>query len=170
LPHPDRAFDDALAAFVLNHLSDPEDGLRELVRVTRPGGAILAATFSNESSHAGRDRIDAVAVEHGFTPPDWYVELKASVMPTLGSADAMAVAAREAGLREIAVDERPVDVGITDPVDLVAYRLGQANYAEHLAALSEQERHELVAAAVEAVGPQMEPYRPIVVFLRAMVG
>jgi SAM-dependent methyltransferase len=166
LPHPDDAFDDSLAAFVLNHLAEPVAGLRELARVTRSGGAVIAATFSSESQHDGRDRVDEVAAARGFGPPEWYVEMKASIMPLLGSADAMADAAADAGLVDVEVDERPVDVGVTRAEDLVAYRLGQANYADYVAALGEDERRELFRAAVEAVG-QMEPYRPIVVFLRA---
>jgi ubiquinone/menaquinone biosynthesis C-methylase UbiE len=46
------------AAFVLNHLTDPSTGLTELARVTRPGGAVLAAVFSNTSRDPARDKID----------------------------------------------------------------------------------------------------------------
>jgi hypothetical protein len=148
-------------------LDEPVLGLRELTRVTKTGGAILASVFSNESKHEGRDRIDKAATDLGFTSPDWYLDMKERMVPLLGTADNMAAAAQEAGLSNVAVDERPVDVGITQAEDLVAYRLGQANYADHIASLSEDQRAELFAAAVEAVGPNMQPYRPIVVFLRA---
>jgi ubiquinone/menaquinone biosynthesis C-methylase UbiE len=43
LPFPDGAFDAVRAERVFQHLGDPEAGLREMIRVTRPGGRILVA-------------------------------------------------------------------------------------------------------------------------------
>ncbi|SHL46785.1 class I SAM-dependent methyltransferase [Actinacidiphila paucisporea] len=40
LPLQDRAFDVVFAAGLLHHLPDPAAGLRELARVTRPGGRL----------------------------------------------------------------------------------------------------------------------------------
>jgi hypothetical protein len=51
LPLRDRAVDDVLAAFVLNHLDDPA---AELARLTRPGGALLASGYSTASRSAAR--------------------------------------------------------------------------------------------------------------------
>ena len=61
LPLVTHAVDDAVAAFVLNHLTDPSAGLAELARVTRPGGVVLAAVFGNTGRDPARDKIDAVA-------------------------------------------------------------------------------------------------------------
>jgi ubiquinone/menaquinone biosynthesis C-methylase UbiE len=70
LPLPADSADDVVAAFVLNHLADPVTGLAELARVTRPGGAILATAFANDSRSAARDRIDAAAgAAAGRRPP-----------------------------------------------------------------------------------------------------
>ena len=41
LPFSDGSFDVALAAHVLEHLPAPHDGLRDLVRAVRPGGAVV---------------------------------------------------------------------------------------------------------------------------------
>jgi ubiquinone/menaquinone biosynthesis C-methylase UbiE len=71
LPLADGSVDDAVGAFVLNHLTDPVSGLAELARVTRPGGAILAAVFSNDSRSEARDRIDAIAQAAGWQVPAW---------------------------------------------------------------------------------------------------
>jgi ubiquinone/menaquinone biosynthesis C-methylase UbiE len=38
LPYPDASFDAALAQLVVHFMADPVAGLREMARVTRPGG------------------------------------------------------------------------------------------------------------------------------------
>ena len=49
LPFPDGTFDAALAQLVVHFMSDPVQGLREMGRVTRPGGVIAACVWN----HAG---------------------------------------------------------------------------------------------------------------------
>jgi len=49
LPYDDRAFDAALAQLVVHFMSDPVGGLREMGRVTRPGGVVAACVWD----HAG---------------------------------------------------------------------------------------------------------------------
>jgi ubiquinone/menaquinone biosynthesis C-methylase UbiE len=168
LPVAEGSIDDALAAFVLNHLQQPGIGLAELVRVVRPGGAVLAAVYSNESRSAARDRIDQVATGAGWRAPDWYVDLKATAVPLLGNAASMEAAARSAGLVSITVDERPVDVGITQPEQLVDYRFGQAQFAGWLDGIGAAHSEEVRGLAIEEIRPIMTPYRPIVVFLVAL--
>jgi hypothetical protein len=53
------------------------------------------------------------------------------------------------------VEERPVDVGVTEPGQLVSYRLGPRRAAE------------FASHAADVIGPVMRPYRPIVIFLAA---
>jgi len=168
LPLADASVDDAVAAFVLNHLRDPEAGFAELVRVTRPGGAVLATVYSNASRSVVRDLLDEVAKQAGWRVPDWYLETKASAVPLLGSAPAMEAAARAAGLCGVSVEERPVDVGVTEPEQLVTYRYGQAHFAAWLDDIGPERTRALHRAAAEAIRPVMEPYRPIVVFLAAV--
>lgn len=49
LPFPDAAFDAALAQLVVHFMKDPVQGLREMGRVTRPGGTVAACVWD----HAG---------------------------------------------------------------------------------------------------------------------
>jgi ubiquinone/menaquinone biosynthesis C-methylase UbiE len=167
LPLPAGRVDDAVAAFVLNHLVQPSAGFAELVRVTRAGGAVLASVFSNASRSQARDQVDAVAQDSGWEVPDWYVELKTTAIPILGTASAMAEAANAAGLADVVVEERPVDVSVTEPEQLVSYRLGQPLFASWLDRIGPSRAKEIAFHAAEAIRPIMEPYRPIVVFLAA---
>lgn len=168
LPLRDNAVDASVAAFVLNHVTDPHDAFVELVRVTRRGGAVLANVFSNISKSAVRDRIDDVAIEEGWRAPDWYLEVKATATPLLGSAVAMAAVAHAAGLAQVAVEERAVDVGVTAPEDLVDYRFGQAHFTAWLDEMEPERLAGIRHRAAETIRPIMEPYRPIVVFLSAV--
>jgi ubiquinone/menaquinone biosynthesis C-methylase UbiE len=45
LPFPDDAFDAALAQLVVHFMVDPVRGIREMARVTRPGGVVAACTW-----------------------------------------------------------------------------------------------------------------------------
>lgn len=51
LPFLDDSFDLALAQLVVHFMSDPVAGLREMARVTRPGGIVAACVWN----HAGGD-------------------------------------------------------------------------------------------------------------------
>jgi SAM-dependent methyltransferase len=58
LPFPEGAFDAALAQLVVHFMADPVAGLREMSRVTRPGGVVAACVWD----HAG---------ERGPLTPFW---------------------------------------------------------------------------------------------------
>ncbi len=45
LPFPDGAFDAALSQLVVNFMHDAEAGVRELARVTRPGGVVASCVW-----------------------------------------------------------------------------------------------------------------------------
>jgi SAM-dependent methyltransferase len=49
LPFPDGAFDVTLAQLVVHFMADPIVGLREMARITRPGGVVVACVWD----HAG---------------------------------------------------------------------------------------------------------------------
>lgn len=58
LPHPDAAVDAIFAAGLVNHLPDTTAGLRELARVTRPGGRLVLFHPTGRA---------ALAARHGHT-------------------------------------------------------------------------------------------------------
>ncbi len=68
-PLDDASVDLAVSDFVLEHVMDPEDFVRELARVLRPGGVFIARTISRHSLLAAAARIvpndhHAKALEH----------------------------------------------------------------------------------------------------------
>ena len=58
LPFPDGAFDIVCVAFGLRNLSDTDGGLREMVRVCRPGGQVAVLEFSTPRAAAAGGRYD----------------------------------------------------------------------------------------------------------------
>ena len=169
LPLAPAAVDHAVAAFVLNHLTRPVAGFGELVRVTRPGGTVVACVYSNASRSEARDRVDQVARAAGWQIPDWYLQLKSAAVPLLGTASAMGAAARASGLVHVVVDERVTEVGVNTPEELVEYRFGQAHFADWLDEIGDARAEAVRQRAADAVRPIMRPYRPVVVFLSAQV-
>lgn len=65
-PFADRSFDVALAHTVLMHLPHPERALREMIRVTRPGGLVIACE-ANRNAHTALLHI--AEVEHQDRAP-----------------------------------------------------------------------------------------------------
>lgn len=160
IPLRTASVDDALAAFVLNHLPAPLPALRKLGRVTRPGGVVMATVYANSFVSPLRNRIDEIAFAHGYAYPQWYRVLKERSAPQLGTVDLMAAVARTAGLRPLDVVEYAADLGLDRAEDLVDYRLGQAHCVAWISALPADRRATVRAAAIAAVEPIMEPYRP----------
>jgi SAM-dependent methyltransferase len=161
LPFRCAAFDLVVAAFVVNHLSDPVVGLAELRRVTRPGSVVLASTFSDRRA-AAKGAVDAVAAAHGFVVPEWYGDLQQSAH-AVGSAASVERALAAAGYSRWTVTEEAVDVGLDDPADVVRYRLAVPHLHQFTAALAADARAALVADAVDAVRRTGERFAPVVV-------
>jgi len=159
--------DDALVPFVLNHLAEPTAALVEMRRVVRPGGAVLASVFSNASDSPARDRIDEVALDLGFVAPPWYEDLRDGFAVSVGTVASLAAAGERSGLGEVRVEEVVVPTGLTDPAELVDYRLSMAQYAGWVADLDPRRREELWRRATDAAAEVMTPYAPTVLFLAA---
>ena len=150
LPVRSGAADLAVAAFVLNHLARPADGLAELGRVIRSGGAVLASVFGAGPSHPSKDAIDAVAGRYGYRPATWYRHLKNTFEAQVSSPDSLVAYATAAGLSAVTAEV----VRVRPPMsasDLVSWRLGMAHLAPYVASLPATRADELTAAATAAV-------------------
>jgi SAM-dependent methyltransferase len=69
LPFADEQFDAVVANFVLNHVGRPLAALRELRRVTRPGGRV-AVTIWADPGGSGQKLISRAVQASGVTRPD----------------------------------------------------------------------------------------------------
>ena len=93
---PDGAFDAALCALGLMYFPDPVAALREMCRVVRPGGTVVAAVWG------ARNRCGWAEI---FPIVD--ARVQSEVCPMffqLGTGPALEVAMREAGLVEVGTD------------------------------------------------------------------
>lgn len=150
LPFAASTFDVAVAAFSLNHLTDPARGLREMARATRHGGAIVIASFATEDDHPAKGAVESALVRRGWEPEPWYTALCADAVPLLATVEGCRAAATGAGLDAI-VEVVQVRFPELRPVDLVRWRLGMAQHAPFVAALPSDERERVVGEALEVL-------------------
>lgn len=167
LPFPAGAFDLAVAAFCLNHLTDPSGGLREMARVTRRGGGVLAATYAADDTHPVKTAVERALAARGWQPPDWYAAIQTAAVPLLATAALAEAALHAAGLASAEVESRRVAFGDLRARDLVEWRLGMAHHAPFVSTLDEDARAGLVEDAVAWLGEGPPLVRSILV-LRAI--
>ena len=159
LPFTDARFDGAVAAFAISHVDEPQRALAEMRRVVRRGGFVVVGSFAATEPDASKTVADEVAHQFGYTYPAWYVRFKQEVEPLVDDPAMLRRYAEQAGLADMDVTEEAVDTGVRDPVAIVMSRLGMAHLAPWVAALSEERRAELIAAAAAAMGAHPEPIR-----------
>lgn len=139
LPYPDATFDLALAQLVVHFMTDAVTGLREMGRVTRPGGVVAASVWD----HAG---------ERGPISPFWRAARE--VDPTVHDESALAGSraghlgelARAAGLTDVVEDALTVRVAygsFTDWWRPYTYGVGPAG--AYVATLTDDRREALRA-------------------------
>ncbi|HEY8728137.1 MAG TPA: class I SAM-dependent methyltransferase [Acidothermaceae bacterium] len=146
LPLRDAVADVAVAAYVLNHLPNPVDGLRELARITRAGGWVLTSSSGSTNDHPSKSVIDDLAAQYGFRAPAWYEQLKAGIHQQVSEPQQLVEFANGAGLRDARADIVQVSVA-TSPADLVSWRTGMAHLGPFVRSLSPTDADEFARRA-----------------------
>ncbi len=156
LPFADAAFDHAFAQLVVNFMSDPLGGVREMRRVTRPGGTVVAAVwdYAGEMTLLRRFWDAAIALD-----PDAADRDEGRCMPycTPGSLGGLW---REAGLAEVSVAPVVVSADYDDFEDLwQPLELGVAPSGAYVTALAPERRAALKQELQRRLGVGDEPFR-----------
>jgi SAM-dependent methyltransferase len=163
LPFHRSSFDVVLAAFSLNHLDDPAEGIREAGRI---GRRVLASTYATDDDHPAKGAVDTALNEMGWTRPGWYSRIKIAMAAWGTVADATAMIER-GGLEPARVERLEVTYDDLEPRDLVAWRMGLAQSSAFVASLDHAARQRLTARALDLLGPDPGPLVRRVIFLAA---
>jgi SAM-dependent methyltransferase len=158
LPFDDRSFDGALAQLVVHFMRDPVAGLREMRRVTRPGGVVAACVWD----HAG-----------GYGPLGAFWQAARALKGDIDDESSRAGARRghlgelftAAGLRD--VEEGSISVEVEHPTFeewWEPFTLGVGPAGAFVASLSAAEQDDLRALCRERL-----PDPPLVISAQAWV-
>ena len=156
------AVDAAVAAFSLNHLTDPATGLQEMARVTRPGGSLLASAYAEDDTHPVKAAVEAALTARGWEPEPWYAALKFEAAPRLATVEGCAAVVAATGL-EATVEPLRVPFPELTADELVAWRLGLAQHAPFVAGLAPADQAAVTADALARLGPAPPLTRSILV-------
>jgi ubiquinone/menaquinone biosynthesis C-methylase UbiE len=153
LPFSDGAFDVVLAAFSLTHVHDPAAGLREAVRVLRPGGGLVAASYADDDVHPVKEATEAASRDRGWREDPWYEVVRMETAPRLATVERVAEVADRAGLTGAGVAHIRIQFPDLGPHELAAWRLGLAQHAPFVDRLPPAERTALATDIVTRLGP-----------------
>jgi SAM-dependent methyltransferase len=152
LPLRTGAVGGVVAAFSLTHVDEPERALREAVRITAPGGPVVASAYAaSDGGHPVKDAVGAALRAQGWAEPDWYDRLRTRALPALATPERCLAAARAAGLDAVVHEVRVPFAGL-DAEALVDWRLGMAQVAPFLAGLPADRRAAVRAEALHRLG------------------
>lgn len=162
LPFRDRSFAAVAAAFCLNHIDPPADGMREMGRVTEPGGVVLVSSYGIDPEHPVKPAVQASLASAGHVLPDWYEAIQSGPAAELRTAEGMTRVAHDAGL-----DPQVTEIDIAFPdlgvMDLVAWRMGMAHNAPFVATLGATQHETVVSRTLDTLGDAPTLVRRIVV-------
>lgn len=147
LPHEDATFDACLANLVVHFMADPVAGLREMARVTRPGGTVAATVWQHATPTTPLTPF-WMAVRR--FDPDALVE---SERPgtTQGSLVRLMTEAGVSGADETTLTVRGTFEDFDDYWG--PFGLGVGPAGEYLAAQPPDRQHEIREAARDLLGP-----------------
>jgi hypothetical protein len=102
--------------------------------------------------------VESALVAAGWTPPDWYDDLRHRVTPLLSTAEGCRAALARAHLDDGArVDVLQVPFDDLNPRDLVTWRLGMAQHAPFVASLLPASARAVRDDALDRLGPEPPP-------------
>jgi SAM-dependent methyltransferase len=153
LPFRDSTFDAVVAAFTLNHLTDPAAGLTEVARVLATGGGLAVSAYAADDTHPVKAAVDAACADRGWVPEPWYRAMQAEAAPKLATTARALAAASEAGLAGATAVNLRVPFPSLRPGEMVAWRLGMAQVAGFLGGLTSGELADLATDAERRLGP-----------------
>jgi SAM-dependent methyltransferase len=151
-----EAFDHALSQLVVNFMTDPPAGVREMLRVTRPGGTVTAAVwdYAGEMTLLRRFWDAAVSLDQSAGDHD-----EGRSMPFCTPAE-LGELWSEAGLAEVRVTPVVVAAGYDDFEDLwQPLELGVAPSGAYATSLAPEPRMALKAELRRRLGVGTEPFR-----------
>lgn len=115
LPFADRAFDATLSQLVVNFMRDPEAGVREMARVTRPGGMVASCVWDYAG---GMTLLRAFWDAAREVDPERAAAADEGVVMRWCADGELAELWRAAGLRDVRFDQLVVRAGYADFEDL----------------------------------------------------
>jgi SAM-dependent methyltransferase len=147
LPFPDDSFDAALAQLVVHFMTDPVGGLREMARVTRPGGTVAASVWDLAG---GRSPLSTFWAAARDLDPDVDDE---SGLPGAREGDLVRLATR-AGLADVTPTVLTVSVAYGSFDEWwEPYTFGVGPAGSHVARLDEDQRAALRARCEQLLPP-----------------
>jgi SAM-dependent methyltransferase len=140
LPYDDGAYDAAVCQLVVHFMADPPAGLREMVRVTRPGGVVAATVWDNYGDRGPLSLFWHAARDAGHTGTG--EALKA------GSREGdLARLLAEAGLSDVSDDRLDITLGFATFEEWwEPFTLGVGPAGDHVRSLDDAGRDRLAGA------------------------
>jgi len=138
LPFPDASFDHALSMLVLQFIPKCAEAVREMRRVTRPGGTVAAATWDTRGGFVTyRMFFDTAAM---LDPKADERRARVYIRP-MSRPGELARAWHDAGLQDVVQDMRTIRMDFASFVDYWAPNEGKDGpIADYVATLSDQEK------------------------------
>lgn len=152
LPFSDDAFDVALCEEALQFTTDPTAALRELVRVTAPGGRVAVSVFRGLDRHEVYATFARLLGEHAG--PE--AETMMSSPFAFGGAERLRAVAGDAGLVDVEIRIGVGSERFGSVEDFVAQEAASSPLAGPLGALSGARREALVADLTDALADHLD--------------
>jgi hypothetical protein len=127
---------------------------------------VLVSSYAEGDSHPVKAAVETAVTELGWTADPWIGEMRTDSIPMLATSDRALHVANRAGLDATA---KAIAVPFPDlsPADLVAWRLGMAQFAPFVGTLPEAARRQVEARALDLLGPAPEPLVRRIIILTA---